>query len=101
MAARTPRSGYGSSASNASDASVVAVHSASISGSSSRVFAVSDTIRCRASAPGSRPTSPARFICATVWLAAECVTPISAARSRMASGPRASRARTTGEYRGR
>ena len=58
-------------------------------------------MRSRASSPLVKLTRPRRYIWAAVWLAAEWVTPIAVARSRMEHGPRASRARTTGEYRGR
>ena len=69
--------------------------------SSDLAASVRRTIRCRASSPGPSVTSPHLLICATVWLAAEWVTPVARAMSRMELGPRATTARTTGLNRGR
>ncbi len=94
-------SGNGSSASSSAAAAAVAAHSASMVGSSARVFAVRWTTRCRASVPGCSVTNPRSAICATVWLTAEWVTARALARSRIGTGPSATRARTTGLNRGR
>ena len=72
-----------------------------MTGSSDLARSVSRTIRCRASPPGSSATSPHLLICATVWLAAEWVTPTARAMSRIELGPRSTIARTTGLNRGR
>ena len=92
--------GYGSSASSAASAAAVTSHSARIAGSAARAASVSSTIRSRASAPTRCAAQPAVTIAATVWLAAEWVTPVAAASSRTLAGPSAS-TRTTGENRGR
>ena len=93
--------GNGSSVSISAAADAVAAHSASIFGSRARALAVRCTTRCRASSPGLSTTSPRVRICATVWLAAEWVTEIAVARSRIGTGPSATSARTTGLKRGR
>ena len=84
----TAVSAYGTSASSWATASSVARHSASRKGTTWSPREVSVTRRVRASGPASVVTRPSVRNALTVWLIAECVTPVSAASSLMVRGPR-------------